>query len=302
MVIELLISTKKIEKNPWKMFILGFVYVFVAVFFAMLIFSSSPSLPVVFLTTMASIPLLANVLLVEEKKEMKEIEKKEFLDVLRMEDREKFEKIEKRLLKRIKYPLIKTHTDIFTIFLSLFFGFFFAFLIIAIILPQSSYESIFASQISTIKYVRGKFTASAISQNEAILTILSNNFKVLFFCLLLSLFYGAGAIFVLAWNSSVVAAAIGDFIRNEIARHVSPGLTTYFRVLSLGLSKYMFHGTFEMIAFFLASIAGGIISAAVIRHDYKSKEFMEVLLDSVDLIAVASLLLIVAALIEVQGL
>jgi len=301
MVFEFIINPRKAREKPWKMLILGFIYVLIAVFFSLLIFSSSPSLPVVFLTTIASVPLIANILLIEEKKEIGEIEKKEFLDVLKMEDEEKYKKIEKRLIRKIKYPLIKTHADIFTTFLSIFFGFFLAFLLLSVILPQNTYESIFATQISTIKYVREKFTASAISENEAIMTILSNNFKVLFFSLLLSFFYGAGAIFVLAWNASVIATAIGDFIRNEIAR-ISPSAFAYFHVVSLGLGKYMIHGTIEMIAFFLASIAGGIISAAVVRHDYKSKEFIEVLLDSVDLIAVASLLLIVAALTEVYGI
>ena len=43
----------------------------------------------------------------------------------------------------------------------------------------------------------------------------------------------------------------------------------------------------------------GIISVAVINHDYKTKEFRHILIDSIDLIILSIFLLIIAGLIEV---
>ena len=61
----------------------------------------------------------------------------------------------------------------------------------------------------------------------------------------------------------------------------------------------MTHGVPEILAYFVAGLAGGIISVAVIRHDMKSSNFRKVLLDSIDLIFIAVFLLIIAALLEV---
>ena len=52
-------------------------------------------------------------------------------------------------------------------------------------------------------------------------------------------------------------------------------------------------------AYFAAGLAGGIISIAVIKHDFGTQKFEHVLLDSVDLILVAVFLLVLAGLIEV---
>ena len=54
-----------------------------------------------------------------------------------------------------------------------------------------------------------------------------------------------------------------------------------------------------MIAYFMAGLAGGIISVAVINHDIKSEKFKHILLDSVDLSAGAVVILVLAALLEV---
>ena len=38
------------------------------------------------------------------------------------------------------------------------------------------------------------------------------------FCVFFSFFYGAGAIFILVWNASVISAAIGSFVRSNIEK------------------------------------------------------------------------------------
>ena len=48
-----------------------------------------------------------------------------------------------------------------------------------------------------------------------------------------------------------------------------------------------------------AGLAGGIISIAVIRHDYGTKEFERIVLDASDLILISLAVLAVAAVVEV---
>ncbi len=107
----------------------------------------------------------------------------------------------------------------------------------------------------------------------------------------------------MTWNASVIAAAIGTFIRSNLSNYAEAvgfgKLTGYFQVSTDGVLRYMVHGIPEIAAYFVAGLAGGIISVAVIRHDFNTKGFKKILLDSLDLVVVAILLLVVAALIEV---
>ena len=130
-------------------------------------------------------------------------------------------------------------------------------------------------------------TNSFITAQEKLLRIFSNNVYVLIFTLIFSLIWGAGAIFVLAWNASVIAAAIGIFSKADIT------------TIPFGILRYMIHGMPEIAAYFIGALAGGIISIAVIKHDTKTEKFWNILQDSFYLIVISILILIVAALIEV---
>lgn len=68
---------------------------------------------------------------------------------------------------------------------------------------------------------------------------------------------------------------------------------------SIGLLRYSLHGVPEILAYFIGGLAGGIISIAVIRHDFGTKKFERILLDSSDLLITAVVVLLIAAIIEV---
>ena len=55
----------------------------------------------------------------------------------------------------------------------------------------------------------------------------------------------------------------------------------------------------EILGYFIGGLAGGIISVAVIQHDFGSRNFKHILLDSVDLVLLGLAILFVAALMEV---
>ena len=70
-------------------------------------------------------------------------------------------------------------------------------------------------------------------------------------------------------------------------------------IVSLGLIRYLLHGIPEILAYFTAGLAGGIISIAIVRHDLTKPKFKHIMLDSLDLIFGSLVLLFLAALIEV---
>jgi uncharacterized membrane protein SpoIIM required for sporulation len=275
MVIESLINPKKAEGRPWEMFFLGFLYASIAVFLSLWIFQDYSSLVMVFLTVFASIPVVFTLIAIEEKKDS-------------MAKSEKF--------------LLKEHSKALAVLIFLFLGYTIAFSLWFVVLPQDTVGNMFNVQLDTIRSINAGVTGLGAGSGF-VMQIFSNNIKVMVFCIMFAFLFGAGAIFILTWNASVIAAAIGSFVRNNVANYsevVGIGkLTGYFHVGSLGLLRYMIHGIPEILAYFAAGLAGGIISVAVIRHDFGSKNFNRILYDSLDLVVIAILILFVAALMEV---
>lgn len=117
--------------------------------------------------------------------------------------------------------------------------------------------------------------------------IFSNNSFVMGLSVLLSFAYGAGAIELIGWNASVV----GTFVGQEIARKdVVSGVA-----LAIG---YLPHGIFEIAAYFLGAIAGGIISTAISRRKYRTHEFEIIAKDVLAILILAYILLYIGAWIE----
>ncbi|MFH0876142.1 MAG: stage II sporulation protein M, partial [archaeon] len=188
----------------------------------------------------------------------------------------------------------------------LFLGFVIAFSLWFIFLPGATAESLFDTQLNTISAINSQATAGSITgaySTRFLNDIISNNLKVLFFCLFFSFFYGAGAIFILTWNASVISAAIGTFVRNNIEVYAaSVGLfkvAGYMHIFSMGLLRYMTHGIFEILAYFVAALAGGLISIAVMKHNIGTEKFRIVMKDALILTLIAAILIVAAGLIEV---
>lgn len=266
MVLESIINPLEAGRKPQFMTLIGFIYATVGLVLSLWIFPQDPSLTLVFLTTMASIPLLINSLKIEADEDIK---------------------------PNKKTWLVGEHKDIIGIFFFLFAGMLLAYTLWYVVLPEDMTRLVFSQQIDTIDSVN-RNVQGMVTEPGLLRAIILNNFKVLFFCLLFSFIYGSGAIFILTWNASVLGTAIGNAIKVNIS-----GIWSYFSAVPLGFGRYMLHGIPEIVAYFLGSIAGGIISAGIIRHYSKRKRFKEVMLDSLDLILLASVLIIVGAVIEV---
>lgn len=277
---EMLINPKRVEKHSWGMFFIGIFYASVSILLVNWIFSQDVVLAkysgilVVTFCVMFSMPFMYYTIKLEEEKNIK---------------------IEGW------FKLLREHSKALKSLLWLFLGFIVAFSFWYVILSGSS--SSFRAQIETYCMInrpanfnecisqygiqtQGKVTAF-LSAKDRLFAIFANNIYVLIFTLVFSLIFGAGAIFVLAWNASVIAAAVGIFAKSNIYN------------LPLGIARYMVHGAPEIAAYFVGALAGGIISVAVIKHDTKSEKFWSILQDSLNLVIVAVVILFIAALIEV---
>lgn len=164
-------------------------------------------------------------------------------------------------------------------------------------------EVLFKSQISTISNINEATLTGQSFLPDSFFVIFFNNLRVLIICILFSFILGAGAIFILAWNASVIATALGTFIRNNLSEVAAftgmSKIAAYFSIAITGIVRYALHGIPEITSYFIAALAGGIISVAVIRHDFGTKKLERIVIDVADLIAISVVLLFIAALIEV---
>jgi len=185
----------------------------------------------------------------------------------------------------------------------LFLGITLALTIAYVFLPNSMINSVFNIQQQAIlnvnKNIQATLTGNVI-KFDLFLSILINNLKVLFFCLIFSLLYGTGAMFILAWNASVIATAMGNLIKTQLMQTATSvgilSISHYFGAVTFSFIRYMTHGLLEIAAYFVAGMAGGIISIALIKHDLKKDR---VLIDSLDLILISIGLILVAGIVEV---
>jgi len=272
MVLESLVSPFTLKKKPWEMFFAGFFYSIIALFISYLVFQEISGILMVFLIVLATLPILYTTIREEEKIDLK--------------------------YKR-EWNMLKEHSHVILFLICLFLGITAALVLCYIFLPSSVTETIFSLQNKAIHEVNtnivGNITSFGLFQK-----IFLNNLKVLFFCLAFAFIYGAGAIFILTWNASVIATAIGNLIKKELAQLTSfMGLNTissYFGIATFSFFRYMTHGIFEISAYFVGGLAGSIVSVAVIKHDLNNNK---VIFDATELIILSLALLVIASLVEV---
>ncbi len=277
MVIERIINSLKAEKKPSLLILIGFLYTSLALFLAMWTFKDQASIVFVFLTVLGAIPLMYNIIKDEEKKDVSDFH---------------------------EVALLKEHGKALLAFMALFLGITLAVTLWYSVLPSEDVGHMFANQIDTFNSINGRITGYSGMEGVANFSrIFFNNIKVLIFCILFSFLYGAGAIFILTWNASVIGTAMGNIIRSNLASAAQAvgfeQISGYLGAVSLGLLRYMIHGIPEILSYFAAGLAGGIISIAVIRHDFEGRKFEHIVLDAADLLLIAIGLIFIAGTLEV---
>jgi len=280
-MLELLINPKRAERQPWQMGIIGLIFGLVSMFAADKMFSSNAVLTqysTIFVITFSVILTLPYVYYTIKYEERKDV----------------------TMDSEIK--LLREHSKAIFAFIWLFIGFVLAFSLYYVAVPDS--QNLLKAQVETFCQInRGSNYQECIKQytsekigiitgnitsKERFISIFTNNMAVLIFTIVLSLIFGAGAIFILAWNASVIAAAIAIFVKSNLAQ------------LPFGFARYMLlHGIPEITAYFVGALAGGILSLAVIKRDLKGEKLWNILQDSLYLVIIAIVILVIAGLIEV---
>lgn len=251
MVIESLLSLKSFYKNPLVPFFYSAMISIISVYVSYLVFKSYEGFFVTFFISISLIPF--------------------------------FRKIVYLNLKRTIYAknFFERYYDVIYFYLIVLFGIVFGLSVLYVFLPSEVSKQIFYYQIKAIERIRGNFVVG-----DTFLKIFINNFSVLTLSFILSIIFGFGAILIISWNATVLAAAIGMLTKNF-------GLTFYPQAFLIFLP----HGTLEFIAYFLAGLAGATLSSASVK--FKHSLAFNFFLDSLKIYLVSIFILFIAAIVEV---
>ena len=263
MVLESLLNPKKAEAKPSHVFFIAILYTVVAIFFARAMFPSQSSMLTVMLITLIFVPFFQKLFNIEESKECLAAE------------------------NRLSGNLFQRHSQIILVFSAFFLGIIVAMSFIFFFLPM---EDVFQLQSDTLKAFSGRATGGG-----DFMLYLTNNTQVMILIFVLSAIMGAGAIFILTWNASVIAVYLGLIVQSLSGKL---GAAAYLFGVPIGLGSIALHGIPEIAAYFIAGVAGGILSVGLIRERFMSKEFKLVFKDSLIFLFFAESLIIGAAFIE----
>jgi uncharacterized membrane protein SpoIIM required for sporulation len=190
-------------------------------------------------------------------------------------------KVEQKAEELKKMNIFQRHRNVIMVYVAFFAGMVLTQTILYMMIPENWSQKLFEDQVNQINLIRGK-----ASFGGTFMSILINNSGVLVLSFLFSFLFGAGASFILAWNASVLSVAIGMTAKSLGG----------FKGIPLAILTFFPHGSLEILAYFIGGIAGGLASVAFTKR--KSEKFGFIIRDSMEMMASAFALLVIAAAIE----
>ncbi|MFA4946192.1 MAG: stage II sporulation protein M [Candidatus Micrarchaeia archaeon] len=280
MVLESLLDPESARRSPLKITVLSFVFVSLAVFATLFLASRESSFLLVLFVVVPSIPFVLNLFSLEESRFYKP-----------------------NPPRVVGSRTLAHHLPTIVVLLAYFAGITAGFTFWFLVLPSGDSASLFSLQVTELESVRsvfqGKFVDEPLFFNLAAFELIfTHNLQVLALVVALSLLYGAGAVFVLVWNSSVISVFLGLIAAAALKLDPANGLLSG---LGYGVFGILPHGVFELLAYLSTALACGILSQALVRREYSKPAFVQVAYDSVKLLAWAILFLALGALIECTG-
>ncbi len=264
MVLESLFSTNKIESRPADMLILSIIVSFASLILSYFVFPEYTGVIFPLLVTVGMAPAFYRILAYDEKTE------------------------EEQAKGKIRESFFQRHGKTIWLFSLFFIGVFLVTFSASLLMAEKDAAFFFKPQIDSIIFAKSA-SGNMLSQN-IFGTIFLNNMKIILFAFVLSLVLSTGALWILGWNASVLGIYFAGLLKK--------GLFAEFASSTLGIFP---HAPLELAGYFLAGIAGGILSAGLIRekHNFRGKEFMLVFRDSLLLLSIAVLAIVIGALAEV---
>ncbi len=274
MVLEKLAGFDDLRQHWRRIFVFGFFVNTVSLVAASVIFEPAAGLVALFLVSAAAFPLINKM-----------FESEEMLDVSGGEG------------------FVQRHAEILKIYSAFFFGVLLSTSVAYFAMDAAHANSVFNFQLSALKNsaVSDRATGAAFSTNT-FNAILANNIKVATMSFLLSIIFGAAAVFVITWNASVIAVFIGILTKAAAAPFFNFGIAAAPLAFVYGFitasGSIALHGIPEIMSYFVAALAGGIISVGLEREKINSPRFGKVAKDGITLFALAIFLIFVAASME----
>jgi len=254
-VLESLIGEKNIRNHPVFIFFLAMLICAGSLFFAQLLFPLHASVLSIAFITIGLVPLVYNVLSHEEDDET--------------------------LCKNSSCTtFFARHFNLIMLYVWIFLGIIVAFAFYYSILPPLERASLFEEQISSFCGIAGSSSctdgvpmsitgrASAFGMNACMsnnstvetctLFIFENNAGVLLFTIVLSLLYGVGAIFILAWNASILGVFFGETLL----------VGDFTKFLGMFQSMVIGHGAPELFGYIFGALAGAVLSSMFAKKEF----------------------------------
>jgi uncharacterized membrane protein SpoIIM required for sporulation len=269
MVLESILDPKQAEDKPLHIFAIAVLFTAVATWLSYNLFPSQSSILSIAFVTIFFVPFFQRVFDIEE--ELDEDAARKHQPRTGVTDR------------------LTRHRKVVWAYSAFFMGVILTYSFLFIFSPQV--RDLFSLQLD---WFRSQGIAAV--QQASFERYFFNNSQVMILFFILSVLFGAGATFILAWNASVIAVFLGIIANRFVPTLGSP--VAYVYGVGTGLSSIALHGIPEILGYFFAGIAGGILSVGLLREKFMSIEFKEVAKDSLLWLALGEALIILGAWLE----
>ncbi|MBI3413305.1 MAG: stage II sporulation protein M [Candidatus Aenigmarchaeota archaeon] len=273
MVLENIADFELIKKNWSRVFVFGFFVNTVSTITASIIFEPAAGLVALFLVSAAAFPLMNRM-----------FEEEEAMDVYGQPS------------------FFARHAKILKIYSGFFLGVLLSTSLAYFAMDAAHANNTYRFQLSALRSasINDRATGAAL-EPQTFDKILLNNMRVAAISFLLSVIFGAAAVFIVSWNASVIAVFIGILAKAAAAPFgfgvlSAPG--AFFYGLFSAAGTIALHGIPEVMSYFVAGLAGGIISVGLSKEKINTDRFYRVAKDGATLFSLAILLIFVAAAIE----
>lgn len=267
MVLEAIINPKKAENKPLTILFVAAVYTLIAIVVSDFLFPAQSSILAVALVTMIFIPFFQKLFIIEEEKE------------------------DSAARHRLNDNFFLRHIKIVNVMGAFFLGVILTTSFVFMFIPPQDNFSLQSTIIRSFSATGNVVSAGDFSR------FFINNTQVMLLTYVLSILFGAGAIFVLAWNASVIGVYIGLVSQSFVGKGF-PLVAAYAFGVPLGIGSIVFHGIPEVLGYFLAAVSGGVLSVGILREKWRGKEFHLIVKDSIKFLILAETLIFIAAIIE----
>jgi len=275
MVLESFVTATKVEKYPVIVFVVGFIITIAASLITLFAFPRQyVSILSIAFIVIPLVPLIHNLF-------------------LRVEKREELS------LERSYAGFMRRHGYLIRFYIWLFLGIVVGFAFMYVSTHNIVGKDLFTYQeevLASITTIRSSLVGKVLCEStQCVFTeIFKNNTKVLLSALLFSFVYGAGALFLITWNASLVGVLLG----REIFEKLGSGILFAVYGGFLRFLTILPHGIFEVVAYFIAAVSGTLFSAMITHRKANSEAAKMFFIDGFILFLFAFVFLLIGAFIE----